>query len=580
MEANTQNLLEKLEGLLKKCDLEQVKIEINSIPDEIKDKPEVTDKLESINLKVKELDEKRQIFFNKLDAYFINDKLNQQLNDLIITRKKNITLIKEKYAKLYLLKLRKRAKPEVLNHIIENTICSLLYFFFCNNVSNFLEEYSTLQLKSDDKVGDLWEKISRKGRGGLYYGVSEKGRELMKDKLSTFKIRRDASERPSKLVSASDINEEVYCHKDKFWYAHKNQQIRPNSLDSSLIFGYIGPEALKTLSQQLPGDNSPNLYPVRSFCGSKTSDNYISQFINSINYLTNTKRDIYPQLKTEKYNNITELSNLVETVQSEIKINIKLIYADLPCQEIGNLLKRNNYPKSKTSDTIFLFVFSNSVEIIFVEPIVFLVIPDDSEETLMLNQKKKLYNPISILKDENLIVSNLNRNLPECDEIKTTPVLDDVTDSPKLKIDIAITPTKNVDDISSKITETSLQSEIDLQPKTITYNLSDLGQELPIVIVGIEQKNEFLLGSEYSQNTQKFRNLYNLEFPYKLEGQLSGDVLSGEVKISWVVDNDKSLDVSSSSIQGGGSKTIYDCLSQNNSLNRTPFFEILEKSFR
>jgi hypothetical protein len=130
-----------------------------------------------------------------------------------------------------------------------------------------------------------------------------------------------------------------------------------------------------------------------------------------------------------------------------------------------------------------------------------------------------------------------------------------------------------VDNISSKIT-----TETSIPYNTITYNLSDLGKELPIVIIGIDKSKEFLLGNEYSQNTEIFRNLYNLEFPYKLEGQLSGDVLSGEVNISWAINEEKPLD--DTSIQEGGGKSIFDCLSQNNSLNRTPFYEILEKSSR
>ena len=109
------------------------------------------------------------------------------------------------------------------------------------------------------------------------------------------------------------------------------------------------------------------------------------------------------------------------------------------------------------------------------------------------------------------------------------------------------------------------------------YNINDIGETLPIVDIGIDRRS-YLMGNEYIIDGINYRNLYEVDFPYNIKGRLSGLINTGQVMVSWTKTPEGSKG-KTTVVQHGG-KTLYDCLDRNKVINSTPFYQILENTYK
>ena len=554
------------------------------------------------------LQHERDTFINSLKAYFINEKFWNYLEQTSYTSLDG-PLTKAIY--VYLQKLhdtnKKFDKVKQLEYVKQNTICNIMYWVLSRKLDKFTEiypSYSLSQLKdtldrdptffddytSGDNFLDHWENKPKE------WMLNADGKIHKRENID-FNTRRNAhwgsagevnadaklkigrNNKPTKLGNPDTLREELYCHYYKFWNHRINTRCFHNKkCVENCIFGYLGRESLKRLSQHLTLEKCPFQYPLRTYPNlvtSTDSGNALQQAIDSINYLLG-----YYDVSDAKYQKLpdgsTNLETLVNTIANDNNINIYILDATNACDEVSiewgsdEIVKGVN-KQSNYSETIFIYVYRGIKGIEFVEPIVF--IPLNKDGVIQLVKK---------ISNQDAIVQNLNDELPECgisvpeQPLSKTPILtnyqtvmttDTVTDS------IATPPSKH-----------------EGNQQMAYYNTNDIGQALPIVEIGID-RTKYLLGNEYliDHDQTNYRNLYGQMYPYNLMGRLSGDVHTTRVMISWLKSDNKKEDnpddTSEKSesvvkpLSGGGcDNNIYECLTKNSSVKSTPFYSILESS--
>ena len=553
------------------------------------------------------LQQERDAFINSLKSYFINENFWNYLDQTSYTAASG-PLGKAVY--VYLQKLhdhnKKFDKTKQLEYVKQNTICNIMYWFFSRKINDFTDIYpsfSLAQLKETlDKdpnyfseyanVNNFHEHWESKPKEWMLTpaGKSHKRNNIdfntrrnshwgsAGDVNAGIKLKIGRNNKPTKLGNPDTLREELYCHYYKFWNHNIDTKCFNNKkCVNNCIFGYLGKECLKRLSQHLTQDDCPVKYPVRTYANlTKTfdtdTDNVLQQAIDSINYLLGNdddNDDQYVKLPVDSIN----LETVVNQVSNDNKINICILDATNACNEASiewtsEEIVMNIKEQAKYTETIFIYVYRGIKGIEFVEPIIFIPINTDIIGKVI----KKIEN-------HDQIVKNLTVDLPECGIDSTyQPIINPIIKKPLLDPPSSIgddVPSINIDTPPSFIEGTSQMAY---------YNINDIGQALPIVEIGID-RIKYLLGNEYGIDIDqiKYRNLYGPTYPYNLVGRLSGNIQSSNVMIGWLKSDkldDKPLDVTSPSSHAsrGGGNTIYECLSKNSSVNRTPFYSILESS--
>ena len=592
----TSRFLSSLEKAVTSCNLAKLKHYLNTIPSSL-DQTEYNDSLTKANELLVRLEASKDEFHRELRHYITNKNLWGLLANAIYTTRKGVILIIDKASSLYLLKKEKLGNDSpTLNYLKEYTICNLFYWFFKQSILGFEDEYPTLELERRDieslkKYGSSdWEKKERsKETDKNEFYLSDEGKAKYSDKTSEFYLRLQATDKPTKLASTKDIISEIYCYHEKFWYQDYGQPCIAN-IEKTQIYGYIGNEGLISLSQNLSDSNCPNLYPVRSHCSNRK--NVLEQALDVISYLVGDGDGdgvdiINLSIDATEYRGTSNLETLVEII--EIKTNKQIILIDTfkPCEKVSEIFNEDEiYRPSKkrkslkTDQTCFIYVYRTESSIAFIEPITFINLPKYNDDTAPIFKKRPL---VKLLDNNHEIVTNFKKHLPEChippeiasDAIAVSPK--DMSPSLKDVLSSEIIPaTEKLKLIEDKSMSHSISKEKPSQDVAF-FNLNDIGKELPIVDIESDKPIKMLLGNEYLLNMIAYRNLYEIDFPYNLTGRLSGDVLTNSVKICWL-ENDLYDNTTITSSQLGGSASIYECLSNMSSINKTPFYQLLEAS--
>lgn len=582
---------EKLKDVIDKSNLIQLKALLQ--PEVLKQYhlTEASKEIKDAKEKLVDLERQKREFTNSLKSYFINVKLWD-----LLTSRYAAVFIQAEYLFLQKLNAKTKAKKTFDKekqqlYIQQNTICNVMYKFLSQSIPDFTEIYPSLtaneleakQRENPDlfkdyknEKGELfnehWEFKPRKS-GGSEWVLSAQGKQH-KSTNSEFNVRRtchwnatDTNSKTTKLGNIDTLREELYCHYYKFWNINIDARCIPNKrCQTNCVFGYLGKEGLKRLSQHLPIETCPEIYPVRTYANHEQlseSLTSLDQAISSINYLILDSG----KSPVSKPDGSLNLEKMATQLESSLNINIYLLDATTACSDVSiewssdEIVRLDTSPK-KYGETIFLYVFRSAAGIQFVEPIVFINLKHDSYNPLPL---------IKILPNDSTIVTNLEKDLPECSihSREVTPV-----SSPVL-------PEKPLPSTPPSISQSSpiLPVETLTHGTTTTayYNINDIGEKLPIVEVGVN-RDTFLLGNEYNLGEEKYRNLYQVEFPFNLMARLSGNVLEGTVSLSWVKLPDVASQQDTVSSQTGGGISIYDCLSKISKVNSTPFYSILENS--
>ena len=507
------------------------------------------------------LQHERDTFINSLKSYFINENFWTYLDQTSYTTSSG-PLSKAVY--VYLQKLhdtnRKFDKVKQLEYVKQNTICNIMYWVLSHKLDKFTDIYpsfSLSQLKerldsdpnffdeyaNGDNFLDHWENKPKE------WMLNTEGKQHKRDNIE-FNTRRNShcgsagevnanatlkigrNNKPTKLGNPDTLREELYCHYYKFWNHRINTRCFHNKkCVDNCIFGYLGREGLKRLSQHLTLEKCPVQYPLRTYPNLVTSTdtgNVLQQAIDSINYLLG-----YSDISNANYQKLpdgsTNLETVVNTIANDNNINIYILDATNACDEVSiewgsDEIVRGINKQSNYNETIFIYVYRGTKGIEFVEPIVFIPFNKDG----MIQLVKKISN-------QDAIVQNLNDELPECGN--------SVPEQPLSKAPIITNYHTLMDTDTVTASITTPPSEHEGNKQMAYYNTNDIGQALPIVEIGID-RTKYLLGNEYliDQDQTNYRNLYGPVYPYNLVGRLSGNVRTTSVMISWLKSANKQED--------------------------------------
>ena len=556
----------------------------------------------------------KETITNILNSYIVNQKLWGILKDASYTagKGKKIIYILDYYIDIYISKQNKLDDDNnpILKYIKETCICQLFYFFLKQNIVRFKDIYPEINRRTSknlEKYGcNEWQKLDKeKGTNKHEFTLTEEGTKIYKAKPSgDFFLRQSATDKPTKLISDQDLITEIYCYYYKFWFQEIDIPCQPNTSNkatdnSNFVYGYIGQEALKSLSQHLPQDETPNHYPIRTYCSDKTDKSVNTQAIDCIEYL------IDDTLAKEGLDTIITkpLEEFIEIVNKDKPdINIILIDATLPCgtasdifrkEEIHRYKEMEEGEKNTSTHTIFLYVYRTVEGVRFIEPIVFIELDDQIVEARNP--------PIRMLENSNKIVENYKKDKPDCVKLSSdkpassTIPSDTPGDAEPEGKGMNKKPTRYEEEDKSDEDEDKDEDkdedeelgedkdedeELGEDKDFIYFNLNDIGCNLPILEIGLNKKIQMLLGNEYILNEIAYRNLYEISYPYNLTGRLSGNVLAGKANISLI--NKYSREIAKSTVKSpkhlGGTSSIYNCLTKQSIINKTPFYRILEDS--
>ncbi len=544
------------------------------------------------------LDKGEETFQNDLASYLVNQTLiDEYLGTDIVSEGKNIYL--------YHICQGQDSNP----YILSNTICRLMSQVFKDSISYFHKIYTSktpgeltpgdlskfTKPSQKDKFTDHWEKKPRKDKegkitsGGTEWTLNSVGKEK-KNHQPEYKQRRLAhwkgrlSEKPksTKLSNQTVLTEELYCHYYKFWNEDNKIPCQPviKTEARQHVFGYIGQSGLKRLSQQPNNGTSPDFYPIRTYSQPDNQEKTaIEQAVDAIKYLNDTDIDLPVKSGNKTLQN---LNKVVSDISRDIGKDIYLLDASSVCtSENQSILFRS---VEDHQETIFLYVYRNKDVIYFIEPIVFINITNGLPDKILTKR----------LPNTDPIVINLTNSLPECDEGKrsATPSVEKPSSTPSTPTSDELNPVvANPDDLpehliipkmkkvpTTPIMKTPQEVSSSLGSKDLAYyNINDIGETLPIVTIGVD-RSSYLMGNEYIIDGINYRNLYEVDFPYNIKGRLSGLINTGQVMVSWTKTPEGSKG-KTTVVQNGG-KTLYDCLNRNNVINSTPFYQILENTYK
>lgn len=602
-----EQFYDRIKKAIKNCDrftlgdyLEPEKLKKEKISE---DDPEIQQAKEILG----KLNNGVETFQNDLASYLVNQILIERfLGSDIVFKGENIYL--------YHVCQGQDSNP----YILSNTICRLMSQVFKDSISYFHEIYTSKtpgELTPGDlskftkpsqeyKFTDHWKKKPRKDKegkitsGGTEWTLNSDGKKLKKydpdyeqRRLAHWKGKLSQKPKSTKLSNQTVLTEELYCHYYKFWNEDNKIPCQP-VIDTEArqhVFGYIGQSGLLRLSQQLKDDRCPSLYPMRTYSQPDNQEKTaIEQAVDAIHYLNDNDSKIgVPDGKMSLEEGVSKISR-------EIGKDIYLIDTSTVCTTANPIWNPSEMYRPekgqevtvKNTETIFLYVYRNEEGIDFIEPIVFININSNLADKDKILTKR--------LPNTNPIVKNLANSLPECDEGRrsATPSVEKPSSTPSTPTSDELNPVvANPDDLpkhliipemkkvpTTPIMKTPQEVSSSLGSKDLAYyNINDIGETLPIVAIGVD-RSSYLMGNEYIIDGNNYRNLYDLDFPYNIKGRLSGLINTGQVMISWTKTTQESK--SKTTIAQHGGKTLYDCLDSNNVINSTPFYQILENTYK